>query len=167
MYVSLFTKTLMALVLLFSVSVASAAGTAMIDVNRIVDSIPQKQQIENALKSEFGGRFEDLKRIETEIKGLLEKDKRDGDVMSSQERTDLRSRIQTLDTEYKTKGQALSEDNRRRQLEERNKLMASIKAAVAKVAQANGYEAVIESSVTAYILPGRDISDQVIAELKR
>jgi outer membrane protein len=157
------------LVIFFSLlpSMAQAAGVAGVNITRVINEIPQKKQIENKLRKEFGGRIKAMQALEKEMKTLMQKQKNEGERMSEKQQTELQRKLEKLESEYKLKGKALTEDNRRRQIEERDKLIKIVKGAIDTVAKAEGYEAVLDLNAVAYIMPERDISGKVIAELMK
>ena len=101
------------------------------------------------------------------MQALIDKGERDSALMSEKQRLDLKRKLEDLNATYKVKGKAFTEDNRRRQLEERDKLLNMIKKASAQVAEREGYDAVVDINVTAYLNPKRDITEKVITEMTR
>lgn len=158
---------LISIILISVSSSAIAAGIAGIDIPKIVSEIPQKKAIEEKLNKEFGGQIAELQKLEKEMQSLIEKGERDSAMMSEKQRLDLKRKLEDLNASYKVKGKAFTEDNRRRQLEERDKLLTMIKKASAQVAEREGYDAVIDLNVTAYLSPKRDITEKVISEMTR
>ena len=163
-------RILVPLLTAFLISVSSSAiasGIAGIDIPEIVNKIPQKKAIEDKLNREFGGQIAELKKMEKEMQALIDKGERDSALMSEKQRLDLKRKLEDLNATYKVKGKAFTEDNRRRQLEERDKLLTMIKKASAQVAEREGYDAVVDINVTAYLNPKRDITEKVITEMTR
>lgn len=67
---------------------------------------------------------------------------------------------------FARKAQAFEQDNRRRQMEERNKLLSRIQDAVRSVAKDKGYDMVIDANAVAYSQSSDDITAQVLKQVK-
>nr|WP_170164062.1 OmpH family outer membrane protein [Gallaecimonas pentaromativorans] len=139
---------------------------AVIDMAKIFQSLPQRQQVEDKLKKEFSDRIEEVRKLETQMQSIQEQARRDASIMTDTQKTDLSRKMEQLDADYKLKRKALDEDMRARQGEERNKLLASIEDAVTKVAKGK-YDVVLQSGAVAYISNDVDISDKVIAQVSK
>ncbi|MED5524456.1 MAG: OmpH family outer membrane protein [Pseudomonadota bacterium] len=139
---------------------------AVIDMAKIFQSLPQRQQVEDKLKKEFSDRIEEVRKLETQMQSIQEQARRDASIMTDTQKTDLSRKMEQLDADYKLKRKALDEDMRARQGEERNKLLAAIEDAVTKVAKGK-YDVVLQSGAVAYISNDVDISDKVIAQVSK
>ena len=67
---------------------------------------------------------------------------------------------------FSSKAQAFEQDNRRRQMEERNKILSRIQDAVQKVADSEGYDVVIDQNAVAYAAKSKDITADVLKQVK-
>ncbi|ROQ28467.1 OmpH family outer membrane protein [Gallaecimonas pentaromativorans] len=165
-------KSLIGAVLAMGLTAAVAAPAsaetriAVIDMAKIFQSLPQRQQVEDKLKKEFSDRIEEVRKLETQMQSIQEQARRDASIMTDTQKTDLSRKMEQLDADYKLKRKALDEDMRARQGEERNKLLASIEDAVTKVAKGK-YDVVLQSGAVAYISNDVDISDKVIAQVSK
>ncbi|WP_157052859.1 OmpH family outer membrane protein [Gallaecimonas pentaromativorans] len=165
-------KSLIGAVLAMGLTAAVAAPAsaetriAVIDMAKIFQSLPQRQQVEDKLKKEFSDRIEEVRKLETQMQSIQEQARRDASIMTDTQKTDLSRKMEQLDADYKLKRKALDEDMRARQGEERNKLLAAIEDAVTKVAKGK-YDVVLQSGAVAYISNDVDISDKVIAQVSK
>jgi len=137
----------------------------VVDVMRIFQELPQREQISQKLQGEFQERFEDMQRIETRVEELRAKQQRDASIMSESERTQIERELETLAAEAQLKGKALNEDTRRRQNEERNRLLGQVQAVVEEVATEGNYDIVLQSNAVAFIKSEADLSDEVIEKM--
>lgn len=138
---------------------------AVVDVMRIFQELPQREQISQKLQGEFQERFEDMQRIEARVEELRTKQQRDASIMSESEQTQVERELETLAAEAQLKGKALNEDTRRRQNEERNRLLGQVQAVVQEVATEGDYDIVLQSNAVAFIKEEADLSDEVIAKM--
>ena len=74
--------------------------------------------------------------------------------------------IASLQSDYKLKAQALDEDNRRRQGEERQKLIMQVQQTVEKVANKEGYDMVVDAATLLWAKPEDNLSEKVIKAIK-
>lgn len=137
----------------------------VVDVMRVFQELPQREQIAEQLQGEFQERFEEMRRIETRINELRTKQQRDASIMSDAEKTQVDRELETLAAEAQLKGKALNEDTRRRQNEERNRLLMEVQQVIDKIAQEEGYDIVLQSNAVAFISDNADLSDEVIAAM--
>ncbi|UJF18894.1 OmpH family outer membrane protein [Vibrio sp. SS-MA-C1-2] len=158
------------LIILSASAYANAAEAAQkvgyVNIQAVFQQLPQREAVSKKLRAEFKDRIDELKRMETDIKGKVDKLKRDGQLMSATDRTNAQRAIVSLESDYKLKAKALDEDNRRRQNEERQKLLMEIQTAVGKVAQQDGYDLVVDAQTVLYAKPADDLSKKVIEEVK-
>lgn len=134
----------------------------VVDVMRVFQELPQREQIAEQLQGEFQERFEEMRRIETRINELRAKQQRDASIMSDAEKTQVDRELETLAAEAQLKGKALNEDTRRRQNEERNRLLMQVQQVIDKIAKDEGFDIVLQSNAVAYISDSADLSDEVI-----
>ncbi|WP_115717962.1 OmpH family outer membrane protein [Gallaecimonas mangrovi] len=139
---------------------------AVIDMGKIFQSLPQRQQVEEKLKKEFSDRIEDVRKLEKQMQDIQEKARRDSSIMTDTQKTDMSRKMEQLQADYKLKRKALDEDMRSAQEDERNKLLATIQDAVNKVAKGK-YDVVLQSGAVAYTSSNVDISDKVIAQVSK
>mgnify|MGYP000330175868 FL=1 len=139
----------------------------VIDMATIFQNLPQREQVAQQLQSEFKERVESIQAIEKKMQGLVDKQKRDGALMSNEEKTKMAREMESLQSDYQLKRKALEEDNRRRQGEERNKLLMQVQTAVNEIAKSEKYDIIMQSNAVAYINKEHDISSKVAAQVAK
>lgn len=162
-------KTTAAAVALSTALFAGAAEAeqkiGVVDMMSIFQQLPQREQISKELQDEFQDRFEEMRQLEQKVMELRQKQERDAAIMSEEEKTKLSRQLEQLIAEAQLKSKALQEDTRRRQQEERNELLGKVQQAINSVAQAEGYDLVLESNAVAFMKADNDLSDEVVAEM--
>ena len=158
---------LMTLVLLGAPLVAHAEKIAVVDMGAVFEQLPQREQISQSLKKEFGDRVADVQKMQEEMRSLMEKQQRDGALMNDAQKTELVRKMESLKSEYQLKGKALDEDLRRRQGEEQNKLLVKVQKAINTIAEKDQYDLVLQRGAVIYVKPNTDISGKVVEALSK
>lgn len=136
-----------------------------VDMQTVLQQLPQVQELSNRLQEEFSGRINELEKLREDMQGLREKAERDSQIMSPSERRDLQREMEMLETQYQMKARAFQEDNERRQSEERNKLMRDVFQNAQQVAKAEGFDLVLNSQAVLYGGENLDLTDEVVAKM--
>ena len=79
----MFNRAMMVLVLLSAPIAAQAEKIAVVDMQAVFEQLPQREQVSKTLKSEFGDRVASVQKLQEELRGMLEKQQRDGALMSA------------------------------------------------------------------------------------
>ncbi|WP_100145779.1 OmpH family outer membrane protein [Shewanella carassii] len=158
---------LMTLMLMGAPLAAQAEKLAVVDMGAVFEQLPQREQISNALKTEFGDRMAEVQKLQEELRGLLEKQQRDAALMSETQKTELVRKMESLKADYQLKGKALDEDLRRRQGEEQNKLLVKVQKAINSIAEKEKYDMVLQRGAVVYVKPAADISSKVVEALSK
>ena len=148
-------------------SAAQAADKiAVVNVSNIFQQLPQRATVAKQLENEFKGRATDLQAQERAIQAQMQNLQRNGSTMKASERSSLEKDIMAKRQSFENKAQAFEQDNRRRQMEERNKILSSIQTAVKKVADDEGYDVVLDTNSVAYAANSKDITSDVLKQVK-
>lgn len=160
-------RALMTLVLLGAPLAAQAESIAVVDMGAVFEQLPQREQISQSLKSEFGDRMAEVQKMQDEMRSMMEKQQRDGALMNETQKTELSRKFEALKSDYQLKGKALDEDLRRRQGEEQNKLLVKVQKAINTIAEKEKYDLVLERRAVVYVKPNADISGKVVEALSK
>ncbi|KMV73925.1 molecular chaperone [bacteria symbiont BFo2 of Frankliniella occidentalis] len=153
--------------LALAASAAQAADKiAVVNVSNIFQQLPQRATVAKQLENEFKGRATDLQAQERTIQAQMQNLQRNGSTMKASERSSLEKDIMAKRQSFENKAQAFEQDNRRRQMEERNKILSSIQTAVKKVADDEGYDVVLDTNSVAYAANSKDITSDVLKQVK-
>ncbi|MCL6352559.1 molecular chaperone Skp [Pectobacterium polaris] len=154
------------LVLAASASVQAADKIAVVNVSSIFQQLPQRETVGKQLENEFKGRASELQSMENDLQGKMQKLQRDGSTMKASDRSKMEKDVMAQREQFSTKAQAFDQDNRRRQNEERNKILSRIQDAVKAVATKEGYDVVIDANAVAYVANAKDITADVLKQVK-
>lgn len=149
-----------------SAGAQAADKIAVVNVSSIFQQLPARATVAKQLENEFKGRATELQGMERDLQTKMQRLQRDGSTMKASERTRLEKDVMTQRETFSNKAQAFEQDNRRRQAEERNKILSRIQDAVKKVADSEGYDVVIDQNAVAYAAQAKDITADVLKQVK-
>lgn len=86
--------------------------------------------------------------------------------MKQSEREKQEKELMAKRDQFAEKAQKFEEDNRRRQMEERNKILSRIQDSIKSVAAKEGYDVVIDANAVAYAKDSVDITSKVQKQVK-
>lgn len=138
-----------------------------VDVQAVAAKIPQSAALQETIKKEFGQRVQDVQKLEKDINFNIEKLRRDGPTMSEAQQEELKKTLTTQRQQYEEQGRTLQEDLRVRQAEERNKVLALIKAAIDVVAEREKFDMVLNSDAAVFSKPEYDLSEAVATQVSK
>nr|WP_154601449.1 OmpH family outer membrane protein [Providencia alcalifaciens] len=145
---------------------AYAEKIAIVNVGEVFQNMPAREAVAKQLESEFKSRATELQNLEKDLQSRVEKLRRDGATMSTSDREKQEKELITKRDQFAEKAQKFEEDNRRRQSEERNKILSRIQDSIKAVAAKEGYDVVIDANAVAYAKDGINITSQVQKQVK-
>ncbi len=154
------------LALAASASVQAADKIAVVNVASIFQQLPQRETVAKQLENEFKGRASELQKMEGDLQTKMQKLQRDGSTMKASDRSKAENDLMAQREQFSNKAQAFEQDNRRRQMEERNKILSRIQDAIKNVASKDGYDIVIDANAVAYVGNAKDITADVLKQVK-
>jgi outer membrane protein len=160
-------RALITLALFATPILAQAEKLAVVDMGQVFEQLPQREQISKSLKAEFGDRVADVQKMQEDMRSMVEKQQRDGALMSDTQKTELMRKMESLKSEFQLKGKALDEDMRRRQGEEQNKLLIQVQKAINTIAGKENYDMVLQRGAVIFVKPEADISSKVVEALSK
>ncbi|NLS43167.1 molecular chaperone Skp [BEV proteobacterium] len=154
------------LALAASAIVQAADKIAVVNVDSIFQQLPQRETVAKQLENEFKGRASELQKMESDLQTKMQKLQRDGSTMKASDRSKSENDLMAQREQFSNKAQAFEQDNRRRQMEERNKILSRIQDAIKSVASKDGYDIVIDANAVAYVGNAKDITANVLKQVK-
>jgi outer membrane protein len=154
------------LVMASSASVQAADKIAIVNVASIFQQMPAREAVAKQLENEFKSRATDLQSQERDLQTKMQRLQRDGSTMKASDRSKLEKDVMAQREAFSAKAQQFDQDNRRRQGEERNKILSRIQDAVKTVASKEGYDVVIDANAIAYADNSKDITADVLKQVK-
>jgi len=155
------------LVMAASASVQAADKIGVVNVQEIFQKMPAREAVAKQLENEFKGRATALQAQETALQSQMQNLQRSSSTMKAADRAKLEKQVMANREDFSAKAQAFDNDNRKRQAEERNKILGRIQDAVKTVAAKDDLDVVIDANALAYASPdAKDITDEVLKQVK-
>lgn len=152
---------------LASFSAAAEQKIAIVDVQRVLQSLPQLATIEQTINSEFADRRQEVQKLQSDGNFMVQKLQRESATMSEDEKNKLQQDIQKLGEELQSKAQPLQQEIQIRTNQERDKLLSLIEQAVDAIAAKNDFDLVLNAAVVPFAKPQHDISQDVLDQVSK
>ncbi|MDC9604794.1 MULTISPECIES: molecular chaperone Skp [Xenorhabdus] len=152
--------------LAFSAGAQAADKIALVNIAEVFQQLPAREAVAKQLENEFKGRATELQNMESELQTKIQKLQRDGSTMKASEREKLEKEVMAKRDDFAQKAQSFENDNRRRNMEERGKILNRIQDAVKVVAGKEGYDLVLDANTVVYSTSGKDITAEVLKQVK-
>jgi outer membrane protein len=150
-----------------SASVQAADKIGVVNVQEVFQQMPAREAVAKQLENEFKGRATALQAQETALQSQMQNLQRNSGSMKAADRAKLEKQVMANREDFSAKAQAFDNDNRKRQAEERNKILGRIQDAVKTVAAKDGLDIVIDANALAYASnDAKDITDEVLKQVK-
>lgn len=146
---------------------AAQMKVAVVDVRAVFEQLPQAREIGQTIEMEFQDRVERLRAMEQEMTEMQERLQRDEAIMSESELQQSAMALQERYQEYQQRREALSEQLNRRRNEERNRVLGQIQQVVNDIAEADGYDLVLEAGNLAFAKNSLNITNRVVQRMTR
>ncbi|MFB6422118.1 MAG: molecular chaperone Skp [Candidatus Malihini olakiniferum] len=149
-----------------SANVQAADKIAVVNVASIFQQLPQRETVAKQLENEFKGRASELQKMEGDLQTKMQKLRHDSSSMKESDRSKIEKDLIMQREKFSNKAQAFEKDNRRREMEERNKILSYIQDAIKNVVSKDRYDIVIDANAVAYIGNAKDITADVLKQVK-
>ncbi len=150
----------------FANAAEAAQNVGYVNTAQIFQALPQRESVLQKLQAEFKDQNAELQSLEAKLKTKIEQGRRDGELLGEDGLRKLQIEIGQLQAEYKIKAQSLEQNGQKREAQERQKLLKLIQDTIAKVAEKEGFDVVIDATSLQYAKPELNLSKKVIEQLK-
>ena len=138
----------------------------VVDLQKIMQTSAQMKGIQEKLEKEFKPRRDKLVAMEEGLKKDMEKFKRDGAVLSQTQKKDLEKKIVGVQQQFEREGQQYQQELSTAHNEAMEEFYNKIRAAIAKVAQSDKYDIVLQKDAAPYSAETLDVTTKVMQEIK-
>ena len=143
---------------------ARTPTVAVINLQLIMNDIPQTKALTEALAKEFGAREQELQKMQqkgSQLGSDLQAGKYKGDEMVAKQRE-----FAQLQSDFQLKARALQEDYQKRAAEEQRKIDIEVQKAIDAIAKERGIDLVLRGDgIAVYSIPELNISSEVITRV--
>lgn len=148
---------------LFTVSaIADGAKIGVVDLQKIMQTSPQMKAIQQKLEKEFKPRRDKLIALEQDLKKDMEKFKREATVMSQVQKKDLEKKIIAAQRTFEQQGQQYQQELSSAHNEAMEELYNKIRKSIAKVAEAEHYDLILQKDAAPYSVSKLDVTAGVM-----
>ncbi|MEM0910250.1 MAG: OmpH family outer membrane protein [Pseudomonadota bacterium] len=161
------TSAVFLVISLTSLTAAAEQKIAIVDVQRILQSLPQLATIEQTINSEFADRRQEVQKLQSDGNFMVQKLQRESATMSEEEKTQLQQQIQQVGEELQSKAQPLQQEIQIRTNQERDKLLSLIEQAIDAIAAEKDFDLVFNAAVVPFSKPNHDISQDVLDQVSK
>ncbi len=161
-----FTLPLVLALAAMSMNVQAELKAAYINSARILQEAPQAKAATEALKKEFAQREQALRKLKSEIDKMTADLKKDGAIMSADQRSKMEADILEKRRKFQFDAQSLKEDVDLRRRQEVQKLRSSITTVIQNFAKKKGYDFIFTDGV-AFASDKVNVTDDILKELKK
>ncbi|MGC1181767.1 OmpH family outer membrane protein [Legionella sp.] len=141
---------------------ADAVKIGVVDLQKIMQTSSQMKDIQQKLENEFKPRRDKLIQMESSLKADMEKFKRDGSVMSANQKKDLEKKIINAQQQFERDGQQYQQELSTANNEAMEGLYSKVRVAIAKVAKDDKYDLIVQKDAAPFNAETLEITDKVI-----
>lgn len=158
---------LIALMFVFGSVGASADGTkiGVVDLQKIMQTATQMKTIQEKLEKEFKPRRDKLIAMEEGLKKDMEKFKRDSAVLSQSQKKELEKKIVSTQQQFEREGQQYQQELSTAHNEAMEEFYNKIRGAIAKVAESEKYDLVLQKDAAPFSVDKLDVTTRVLQEI--
>lgn len=154
-------------VIIFISNVALAQDKiVVVNINKILQRLPQIAITEKNLEHEFKSRAQDLQDKERDLQKKIQIFQHDSLIMKNIEKIRIEKEITIQKENFTKQLHEFEKDNNRRHVEERNKILIKIQNEVNKIALQEGYDLIIDASSVIFSIESKDITEYVLSKVK-
>ena len=138
----------------------------VVNVQKVLTSIPQTESATKKLEKEFGSRDRAIGKDNKALEELADRLKKDGAIMSDSERSRVERDIQTKQRDLKRKAEEFQEDLNFRRNEEMQAIQKKIAANVRDYAKENAFDFVLVNAAV-YFSDRVDLTGAIVERMKK
>ncbi len=144
---------------------ADGTKIGVVDLQKIMQTATQMKSIQEKLEKEFKPRRDKLVAMEDGLKKDMEKFKRDGAIMSQSQKKELEKKIVTTQQLFEREGQQYQQELSTAHNEAMEEFYNKIRAAIAKIAESDKYDIVIQKDAAPFSGEKLDVTAKVMQEI--
>jgi len=137
-----------------------------VSVEKILTEAPQIDAVNTAMLDRFGGKKDELKALEKEIKTMQENYKRNELVMTEDKLNELKTKIIGKMQGFKQKEATLSQEVATMRSQELAVLQKSVREIIEEIAKAENYDLILSEGVV-FSDDSLDITSKVLDKMKK
>ena len=153
--------------LFFSVSALAEAKIAVINVQKAILESEGAQVIMKQIKEELKDEEKKLMDLQKEITGLMERARKDSEVMSDGEKRKLQQQVEAKQTDYQYEGQKYQRSVELRQQELFAGIDQKVQKAIEELVKSDDYDLILHRGQVIFAAEVYDITRKVTEKLNK
>ena len=145
---------------------AEGAKIGVVDLQKIMQTAPQMKAIQDRLEKEFKPRRDKLVAMEESLKADMETFKRDSAVMSPAKKKDMEKKVVGIQQQFERDGQQYQQELSTAHNEAMEEFYSKIRTAIAKIAEREKYDVVLQKDAAPFSSDKLDVTPQVMKEIQ-
>lgn len=145
---------------------ADGAKIGVVDLQKIMQTAPQMKTIQERLEKEFKPRRDKLVAMEEGLKTDMETFKRDSAIMSPVKKKDMEKKIVGAQQQFERDGQQYQQELSTAHNEAMEEFYSKIRTAIAKIAEREKYDVVLQKDAAPFSSDKLDVTPQVMKEIQ-
>ena len=150
----------------FAHSAEAAQKIGYVSTAYLMSKLPQREAIIQKLQQENRDNEAELQKLEAKIKTKLEQANRDRELLGEEGLQKLEIELASLQKEGQLKAKSFTKARKEREFKAQREMTQLIQDAVAKVAEKEGYDMVIDAQALQYAKPDLNLTEKILAQLK-
>jgi len=152
---------------LASCAFASDGKVAVVDVQKVLADAPQVASVKTKLQNQFDPQSKEIANMQKQLQADVEKYSKDSAVMKDKEKKDLQDKIADNQKKLRDKEVSFQQDLVNAQNQAMQGILKQIQDAAENIAKKQQYDMVLVKGAVLYNNAALDITDKVIASLKK
>lgn len=145
---------------------ADGAKIGVVDLQKIMQTAPQMKTIQEKLEKTFKPRRDNLVKMEESLKADMETFKKDAAIMSPVKKKDMEKKIVALQQQFERDGQQYQQELSTAHNEAMEEFYGKIRTAIAKIAEREHYDVVLQKDAAPFSADKLDVTPQVMKEIQ-
>lgn len=145
---------------------ADGAKIGVVDLQKIMQTAPQMKAIQDRLEKEFKPRRDKLVAMEEGLKKDMETFKRESAVMSQSKKKEMERRVVATQQQFERDGQQYQQELSTAHNEAMEEFYSKIRTAIAKIAEREKYDVVLQKDAAPFSADKLDVTPQVMKEIQ-
>lgn len=144
---------------------ADGMKIGVVDLQKIMQTASQMKSIQEKLEKEFKPRRDKLVAMEEGLKKDMEKFKRDSAILTQTQKKDMEKQIVTTQQQFEREGQQYQQELSTAHNEAMEEFYNKIRAAIAKVAETDKYDVVLQKDAAPFSIDKLDVTAKVMQQI--
>ena len=147
--------------------VSAELKMGIVNLDTLFKEIPIYRESQEKVKKQFDPRARNLKTLEQEWNNLNDKYLKNETVMSEKEKTELVTKIQTIETKFRSGQEKIQADLQKVQQTELTRIRSIVEKAITDYAEKNDFDIIIRADgTTLYAKKYINITQEIISKLQ-